>query len=90
MASRVTILEECIELAFSRIRTRALTDALPQVTIQVPAQLPLVRADGDWLVEVLSKLLQRLQIYTGSGKVTIEADWNGSQMLEVTVADTGR
>jgi len=35
----------------------ALTDALPQVTIQVPAQLPLVRADGDWLVEVLSKLL---------------------------------
>jgi len=33
---------------------------------------------------------QRLQIYTGSGKVTIEADWNGSQMLEVTVADTGR
>jgi len=30
-------LEECIELAFSRIRTRALTDALPQVTIQVPA-----------------------------------------------------
>jgi len=31
-----------------------------------------------------------LQIYTGSGKVTIEADWNGSQMLEVTVADTGR
>jgi len=30
MASRVTILEECIELAFSRIRTRALTDALPK------------------------------------------------------------
>jgi len=52
----------------------------PQVTIQVPAQLPLVRADGDWLVEVLQTAGQRLQIYTGSGKVTIEADWNGSQM----------
>jgi len=40
------------------------------------------------LVEVLQTAGQRLQIYTGS-KVT-EADWNGSQMLEVTVADTGR
>jgi DICT domain-containing protein/signal transduction histidine kinase len=84
-------LEECIELALSRIRTRALTDALPQVTIQVPAQLPLVRADGDWLVEVLSKLLDNACKFTPTqGKVTIEAHCNRSQMLEVTVADTGR
>jgi len=36
------------------------------------------------------KLLDNACKFTSSGKVTIEADWNGSQMLEVTVADTGR
>jgi len=31
----------------------------------------------------------RLQIYTGQGKVTVEADWNGTQMLQ-SPSDTGR
>lgn len=84
-------LEECIELALCRIRARASTEALPQVTTQLPDQLPLVRADGDWLVEVLSKLLDNACKFTpAQGQVTIEAHCNGTQMLQVTVRDTGR
>jgi signal transduction histidine kinase len=84
-------LEECIELALSRIRTRTSTEALPRITTRVPEQLPLVRADGDWLVEVLSKLLDNACKFTPKqGQVIIDAHCNGTQMLEVTVADTGR
>lgn len=84
-------LEECVELALSRIRARTSIEALPQITAQVPEQLPLVRADGDWLVEVLSKLLDNACKFTpAQGQITIEADRNGDQMLEVVVLDTGR
>ena len=84
-------IEECVDLALSRIRIRASTTALPQITTQVPKHLPLVRADGDWLVEVLSKLLDNACKFTATqGEITIKAHSNGTQMLEVTVQDTGR
>jgi len=83
-------LQECIDLALSRIRSRTSHEAPPQIIIQVP-QLPLVRADGDWLVEVISKLLDNADKFTpASGKITIKADRNSASMVEVTVADTGR
>jgi signal transduction histidine kinase len=64
---------------------------LPEITTQLPTELPLVQTDGEWLVEVLSKLLDNACKFTApQGKVTIEAHPNGGQMLEVTVADTGR
>ena len=57
----------------------------------MPKHLPLVRADGDWLVEVLSKLLDNACKFTpAQGEITIKAHSNGTQMLEVTVQDTGR
>lgn len=84
-------LEECVSLALSRIRTRSSTEAVPQITTHLQPQLPLIRADGDWLVEVLSKLLDNACKFTpAQGHITIEAHCNGNQMLEVTVADTGR
>ena len=85
-------LDECVNLALGRFRTRPSTEALlPQITTQVPEHLPLVRADGDWLVEVLSKLLDNACKFTPTqGQITIEAHCNGTPMLEVTVADTGR
>ena len=84
-------IEECVDLALSRIRTRSLTEDLPSITIQVPKHLPLVRADGDWLVEVISKLLDNACKFTPpQGEISIEAHCNGTPMLEVTVADTGR
>jgi DICT domain-containing protein/signal transduction histidine kinase len=84
-------LQECIDLALSSLRTRRSEGRLAQVSAQLPEDLPLVRADGEWLVEVLSKLLENAcKFTTAEGKVTIRATSNGSPMLEVTVADTGR
>ena len=84
-------IEECVDLALSRIRTRSSNEALPKITTQVPEHLPLVRADGDWLVEVISKLLDNACKFTPpQGQITIQAHCNGTPMLEVTVADTGR
>lgn len=84
-------LEECVDLALSRIRTRQGTEKPPQITTLLATNLPLVRADGDWLVEVLAKLLDNACKFTPSqGEISIKATHQGNQMVEVTVADTGR
>lgn len=84
-------LQECVDLALSSIHSRQTQDQLPQIAAEVPAELPLVRADGEWLVEVLSKLLENACKFTEpEGQVTIEAHRNGGQMLKVTITDTGR
>lgn len=83
-------LQECIDLALSRIRARASNEALLKITTQVPEELPLVRADGDWLVEVISKLLDNACKFTPpQGQIIIKASCSSS-MVEVTVSDTGR
>jgi signal transduction histidine kinase len=57
----------------------------------VPLELPPVCADGERLVEVLSKLLDNACKFTQpEGEVLIEAKPNGSNMLEITITDTGR
>lgn len=84
-------LQECIDLALSRIRARASNEAPPRIIVRVPEELPLVKADGDWLVEVISKLLENACKFTPvQGQICIEAERNGASMLEVTVTDTGR
>jgi DICT domain-containing protein/signal transduction histidine kinase len=85
-------LQECVDLALSSIRSRqSRGNEFPEITSQIPSELPLVQTDGEWLVEVLSKLLDNACKFTNSqGKITIEAHTNGKKMLEVTVADTGR
>ena len=83
-------IEECVDLALSRIRTRSATEDLPQIATQVPS-LPLVWADGDWLVEVISKLLENACKFTpAQEQIIIGAACNGTSNIEVTVADTGR
>jgi signal transduction histidine kinase len=84
-------LDECVELALSSVRARQSDMPLPRIKSKVPIELPLVRADGEWLVEVLSKLLDNACKFTEpKGQVVIEAKPNGSKMLEVTITDTGR
>lgn len=84
-------LEECVELALSSIVGRKAANTLPQITTALPPELPLVRADGEWLVEVIAKLLDNAcKFTTPQGSVTIQAERNGGKMLEVTIADTGR
>ena len=85
-------LQECVDLALSSVRSRRTVDRqLPKIIAEVSAELPLVQADGEWLVEVLSKLLDNAcKFTTPQGVVTVRAQCNGSQMVEVLVTDTGR
>ncbi|WP_026798563.1 MULTISPECIES: DICT sensory domain-containing protein [Planktothrix] len=84
-------LKECIDLAISGIRTHHNQNQVPAIQTEVPSNLPLVQADGEWLVELLSKLLDNACKFTNSdGKVKINAKCNGDQMIEVTISDTGR
>jgi len=84
-------LEECVELALTRFRSSLASGKLPQVTTFVSRDLPLVKADGDWLVEVIAKLVDNACKFTPpEGQVKINAIRNDNQTLEVTVADTGR
>ncbi|MEO1429753.1 MAG: DICT sensory domain-containing protein [Cyanobacteria bacterium J06632_19] len=84
-------LQECVDLAISRINARTNIESLPQVSAEISENLPLIRADGDWLVEVLAKLMDNACKFTPpEGEITIKATRNENQMVEVTVADTGR
>ena len=85
-------LQECVDLALSSVRSRRTVDRqLPKIIAEVSAELPLVQADGEWLVEVLSKLLDNAcKFTTPQGTVTVRAQCNGSRMVEVLVTDTGR
>ncbi|APB32720.1 GAF sensor signal transduction histidine kinase [Gloeomargarita lithophora Alchichica-D10] len=82
-------LSECVELALAHLRSRA--DRLPQIQVDLPADLPLLRTDGEGMVEVLVKLLDNACKFTSpEGRVTVRAQVQAGQMLEVVVADTGR
>lgn len=84
-------LRECVDLALSRMRTRPTVEQPPEITAQISQNLPLVRADGDWLVEVLAKLVDNSCKFTPTqGQIIISADQNSDRMVEVTVSDTGR
>jgi hypothetical protein len=84
-------LQECIDLSLSRNRTRSSEEKPPKIKTKIADNLPLVRADGDWLVEVLAKLMDNACKFTPpQGEITIKAIQNRHQMVEVTVADTGR
>jgi DICT domain-containing protein/signal transduction histidine kinase len=84
-------LNECIELALSNIRAHRTEDERPTLKTEVPDDLPLVRADGEWLVETLAKLLDNAcKFTTPDGEITIQTKNLSESMIEVTVADTGR
>jgi DICT domain-containing protein/signal transduction histidine kinase len=48
---------ECVELSVSSINARRRRETLPTIEITYAEDLPLIEADGEWLVEVLRKLL---------------------------------
>jgi DICT domain-containing protein/signal transduction histidine kinase len=91
-------LQECIDLALSSLQSR-FGARLPHLETEVPDILPLVRVDGEWLVEALSKLLDNACKFTDpAGSIRIRAVRSDDQetrqgrqhMLEVIVSDTGR
>ena len=82
---------ECIDLALSNVKARISGEKIPEIQNLVSPESPLVRADGEWLVEVLAKLLDNACKFTSiEGQVKIIVKTNDSNKLEVTVADTGK
>ena len=80
--------QECVDLALSSIVRK---EESPQIEIEVPQQMPLVAADGEWLVEVLRKLLDNACKFTPQdGRVTVEVAVAGGKDVMFSVADTGR
>jgi DICT domain-containing protein/signal transduction histidine kinase len=84
-------IQECVDLSLSRLRIHSNQGKIPQINTQISKNLPLVRADGDWLVEVLAKLIDNACKFTpSSGQITVKAISDGQEMLEVIISDTGR
>ncbi|NET60659.1 MAG: GAF domain-containing protein [Symploca sp. SIO2E6] len=84
-------IKECIYLAMSHIRAHRSEDERPEITAKVADNLPLVQADGEWLVEALAKLLDNACKFTNpQGQVSIETQGRDDSILEVIVSDTGR
>ncbi|PSB04309.1 DICT sensory domain-containing protein [Merismopedia glauca] len=83
-------LKECVELAISGLRARNLETKIPKIIVNLPPKL-LVRADGEWLVEVLAKLMDNAcKFTTPQGQVIVTAIADDPSMVEVTITDTGR
>lgn len=85
-------ISECCDLALSSVQARQ-GDHQPCANIEVnlPRKLPMVRADGEWVVEVIVKLLDNACKFTEPGdKISISAKPVDENMIQVTVADTGR
>jgi DICT domain-containing protein/signal transduction histidine kinase len=83
-------IQECVDLALSSLRSNERQEQ-PKIITQLPENLPPVQADGEWLVEVLTKLLDNACKFTSpQGQISVQTEFNGGIMLEVTVADTGR
>lgn len=84
-------IQECVDLALSSIRSHREKQEHPQIITRLPQDLPPVQADGEWLVEVLTKLLDNACKFTSpQGSVSVLSEAKGQAMLEVTVTDTGR
>jgi DICT domain-containing protein/signal transduction histidine kinase len=83
---------ECIDLAISNVTARNAGEKLPEIkNLTTPEDLPLIQIDGEWLVEVLAKLLDNACKFTqADGEIAIAVTTNGGNTIEITVSDTGR
>jgi DICT domain-containing protein/signal transduction histidine kinase len=85
-------ISECIDLAISNVTAHNSEKELPEIkNLSTSEDLPLVQIDGEWLVEVLAKLLDNACKFTPpEGEIAIAVKTNGGKTVEITVADTGR
>ncbi|MEM9482566.1 MAG: DICT sensory domain-containing protein [Cyanobacteria bacterium P01_F01_bin.116] len=81
-------LGECVALSLSSRRTNI---NCSNITVDIPDDLPLIRGDGEWIVEVLTKLLDNACKFTDAkGHISIEAAVKDNALVEVSVNDSGR
>ena len=101
--SNYVLVREVVDLALESLKTRKDSTSIPQIVVEIPSQLPLVRVDEDILLEALIKLLDNACKFThAEGEIKIQAqvikakaNTNFSKncantMLEVAISDNGR
>lgn len=88
------LLGECAELALSHLRARRLQSggqSLPKLCNKIADDLPLIKADGEWLVEVIAKLLDNACKFSDKdSEVAIAVTDQSETQLTVSVIDNGR
>ncbi len=83
-------LSECVQLALSHITSRSKDKNCPTIKNEIKEDLPLVQADGEWLVEVLTKLLDNACKFTDKDAIITLSVIIRNANLEVTISDNGR
>jgi DICT domain-containing protein/signal transduction histidine kinase len=98
-------LQTSLDLVLTSFKKNQSPKSLPHFILELPSDLPLVLADGEGLIEVLTKLLDNACKFTNSqGTITIRAQFldsesteveittqqNNTRMIEMIIADTGR
>ncbi|NEQ49422.1 MAG: GAF domain-containing protein [Leptolyngbya sp. SIO3F4] len=82
------LLSECVALALS---SRRANTHCSKISVDIPDDLPLIRGDGEWIVEVLTKLLDNACKFTeANGNISIHASVKDKAHIEVSVNDSGR
>jgi DICT domain-containing protein/signal transduction histidine kinase len=82
---------ECIDLALSSIHTRLTPDQMPTIEVAVTNDLPFVEADGEWLVEVLVKLIDNACKFSQpQDHVVIQANRVDPAQVLISITDSGR
>lgn len=82
---------ECVDLSLSHIRSRQDQNNIPSINNFIVDSMILVEADGEWLVEVLSKLLDNACKFTDKkGEITLRVEDKNSDQLKVIISDNGR
>lgn len=89
--SEAISLDECANLALSSVTTRYDEKTRPTIKNTIPQDVPFVEADGEWLVEVLVKLVDNAcKFSTHKDKITLSSQVIDDHLMQVTVSDTGR
>ena len=84
-------LDECVNLALSSVTIRHDKDRRPQIKNTINADLPFVEVDGEWLVEVLVKLVDNACKFSAPADlITLSSQVLDERLMQVTVNDTGR
>lgn len=100
---KYVLVRDAIDLALESLKTRSNSDFVPNIVVEIPSHLPLVKVDEDSLVEALIKLLDNACKFTSpQGEIKIQAQIIKSQtdstpdrscpniMLEIAISDNGR
>ena len=84
-------LYECVNLALSSIMIRRQNGETPKITVDIDDTVPFVQADGEWLVEVLVKLIDNACKFSeADDQITLSSQIIDERLMQVTVSDTGR